>query len=53
MGIVISGLMVITMLLVASGLMFSTFLDTSVSGAQSLKTLTQANVNRVGSALEI
>ena len=53
MGIVIAGLMVITMLLVASGLMFSTFLDISVSGAQSLKNLTQANVSRVGSALEI
>ena len=53
MGIIISGLMVITMLLVASGLMFSTFLDTSMSGAQSLKNLTRSNVSRVGSALEI
>ena len=53
MGIIIAGMVVITMLLVSSGLMFSTFLDASVSGAQSLKELTQANVARVGSGLDI
>ncbi|PKB72572.1 MAG: hypothetical protein BZY75_06345 [SAR202 cluster bacterium Io17-Chloro-G7] len=53
MGIVIAGLAVITMLLVASSVMFSTFLDGSVSGAQSLKILTQANVKRIGSAVSL
>ena len=50
MGIIIAGMVVITMLLVASGVMFSTFLNTSVSGAQSLKNLTQARVQHLGSA---
>ncbi len=53
MGIIIAGLVVITMLLFSSSLMFSTFLDASVSGAQSMKDLTQSNVARVGSALNI
>ncbi len=53
MGIILAGMVVITMLLVASGVMFSAFLDTSVSGAQSLTSLTQANVQRAGSALDI
>ena len=53
MGIIISGLVVITMLLAASGVMFSTFLDSSVSGAQSLKDLTQVKLQRLGSSLDI
>ena len=53
MGTIVAGLVVITMLLAASGVMFSTFLNTSVSGAQSLKNLTQANIQRAGSALNI
>ena len=53
MGIVIAGLVVITMLLVVSSVMFSTFLNGSVSGAQSLKTLTQVNVKRAGSAMSL
>ncbi len=53
MGIVIAGLAVITMLLVASSVMFSTFLNGSISGAQSLKLLTQANVKRAGSAMSL
>ena len=53
MGIIIAGMVVITMLLVASGVMFSTFLNTSVSGAQSLKDLTQSEVRQAGSALNI
>ena len=53
MGIIIAGLVVITMLLIASGVMFSTFLGTSVSGGQSLKELNQNNVHRAGSALHI
>lgn len=53
MGIIIAGMVVITMLLLSSGVMFSTFLDASVSGAHSLKDLTQSNVARVGSALSI
>jgi len=53
LGIIISGLVVITMLLLASGVMFSTFLNTSVTGAQSLKNLTQSNIQRVGSSLAI
>ena len=53
MGIIIGGVVVLTMLLVASGVMFSTFLDTSVSGAQSLKDLNRSNVQRHGSALNI
>ena len=53
MGIIIAGLVVITMLLAASEVMFSTFLGTSMSGGQSLKQLTQNNVQRVGSALHI
>ena len=53
MGIIIAGLVVVTMLLAASGVMSSTFLDTSVSGGQSLKELAQDNIQRVGSALKI
>ena len=53
MGIIIAGLVVITMLLFSSSLMFSTFLDASVSGAQSLKDLAHANVARAGSGLDI
>lgn len=53
MGIIIAGIVVIAMLLLSSSLMFSTFLNASVSGAQSLKDLTRANVARVGSALNI
>ena len=53
MGIIIAGMVVVAMLLAASGVMFSTFLDTSVSGGQSLKKLTQDNIQRVGSALKI
>ena len=53
MGIIIAGLVVITMLLAASEVMFSTFLGTSISGGRSLKELTQNNVQRVGSALQI
>jgi len=53
LGIIIAGLVVITMLLAASGVMFSTFLNSSVSGAQSLKDLNRANVQRHGSALNI
>ena len=53
MGIVIAGLAVITTLLVASSVMFSTFLNGSISGAQSLKKLTQANVRRVGSSMSL
>ena len=53
MGIIIAGLVVITMLLTASGVMFSIFLGTSVSGGQSLKELTHNNVRRAGSALNI
>ena len=53
MGIIIAGMVVITMLLLSSGLMFSTFLDASVSGAQSLKDLTQGKVARLGSGLNI
>ncbi len=53
MGILIAGLVVITMLLVAAGVMFSSFLETSVTGAQSLKELTQISTDRSGSALSI
>ncbi len=53
MAIVIAGLAVITMLLVASSVMFSTFLNGSISGAQSLKLLTQVNVKRAGSAMSL
>ncbi|GEM_PF-1974788 len=53
MGILIAGLVVITMLLVASGVMFSSFLETSVTGAQSLKEITQVSTERSGSALDI
>ena len=53
MGIIIAGLVVITMLLAASGVRFSVFLGTSVSGGQSLKELTRNNVRRAGSALNI
>lgn len=53
MGIIIAGLVVITMFLAASGVMFTTFLGTSVSGGQSLKELTRNNVQRAGSALKI
>ena len=53
MGIVIAGFAVITMLLVASSMMFSTFLNGSISGAQSLKILTQYNVKRTGSAISL
>ncbi len=53
MGIVIAGLAVITTLLVASSIMFSTFLNNSISDAQSLKQLTQVNVKRAGSAMSI
>ena len=53
MGIIIAGVVVITMFLAASGVMFSTFLGTSISGSQSLKELTQNNVQRAGSALHI
>jgi hypothetical protein len=52
-GILIAGLVVITMLLVASGLMFSNFLDTSVTGSQSLKDITRVSTQRSGSALNI
>ena len=53
MAIILAGIVVITMLFAASGVMFSTFLDSSVSGAQSLKDLTQEEVRRAGSALNI
>ena len=53
MGIVIAGFAVITMFLVASIVMFSTFLNGSISGAQSLKKLTQVNVKRAGSAMKL
>ena len=53
MGIILAGMVVITMLLASSGVMFSTFLDSSVSGAQALKDLTQEEVRRAGSTLNI
>ena len=53
MGIIIAGMVIIAMLLAASGVMFNTFLGTSMTGGQSLKVLTQDNIQRVGSALKI
>ena len=53
MGILIGSLAAVTMLLLASSVMFSTFLTTSASGAQSLKSWTQINKQRSGSALSI
>ena len=53
MGIVVAGFAVITMLLVASSIMFNSFLNGSISDAQSLTQMTQANVKRSGSALNM
>lgn len=53
MSIVISGILVIATFLLASTEVFSIFLATSESRAQSLKALTDTNKEQTGSALNI
>jgi len=52
-GIIIAGIAVVAMLLATSSVMFTTFLDTSVSGAQSIKSVARAEVQRLGSTISI
>ncbi len=53
MGIVLAGILVIATFLLASLLMFGSFLTTSASQAESLKAQTVFNNERLGSALRI
>ncbi len=53
MGILIAGIAVVAMLLATSSVMFSTFIATTVSGGQSIKSVTQVEVQRRGSTLSI
>lgn len=53
MSVVISGILVITSFILASVLMFGTFLTTSTTQSQSLKDLAKINREKVGSAIDI
>lgn len=53
MGTILGGFIVISAFLVASALMFNSFLVGSLAQSQSMKDMTQTNSRRVGSGLNI
>ena len=53
MSIIIPGILTITVFLLASGMMFSTFLTASAIQGDSLKDLTVTNTSRAGNSLNI
>ena len=53
MSIIVPGILTITVFLLASGLMFSTFLTASATQGDSLKDLTATNKSRAGNSLNI
>ena len=53
MSVIVPGMLTITVFLLASGLMFSTFLTASATQGDSLKDLTVTNASRVGTSLNV
>ncbi|PKB79128.1 MAG: hypothetical protein BZY88_14970 [SAR202 cluster bacterium Io17-Chloro-G9] len=53
MSVIVPGILTITVFLLASGLMFGTFLTASATQGESLKDLTVTNTSRVGNSLNI